>query len=216
MSWQLCSIHPTLKAISTCWTWAFSAYNCCFFSFCHILSPGLFFCATLHSGGRHMTLVSDGYSLNRARENGSFAKSNDLDGWTRNVGLLWGTGYGRSLLERWARIIHSTFVTRNLLIDSHWIGTQDLPLEYNTWLLFRQVVDVILLKSVMHCQYFIADSHELAVIFWPIACLPLRPSEYLRTFHCLSIYWGQPYTNILRFMSTDVPQMDWGNRTHWV
>ena len=25
---------------------------------------------------------------------------------------------------------------------------QDLPLEYNTWLLFRQVVDVILLKYV--------------------------------------------------------------------
>jgi len=28
---------------------------------------------------------------------------------------------------------------------------QDLPLEYNTWLLFRQAVDVILVKYVSPC-----------------------------------------------------------------
>jgi phosphatidylethanolamine N-methyltransferase len=87
-----------------------------------------------------------------------------------------------------------SFDVSNLLIPVKWIiclsrslTAQQLPLEYNTWLLFRQLVDVILLKSVLSsCQRSVTDM-AASVTSWLTVCLPLRASECPKDSHFLSM-----------------------------
>lgn len=59
---------------------------------------------------------------------------------------------------------------------------QELPLEYNTWLLFRQAVDVILLKFVAVYISCCPTLISLVAISWRTACLPFPASESPRVF----------------------------------
>lgn len=73
-----------------------------------------------------------------------------------------------------------SFSRLTVLLLTH--GLQELPLEYNTWLLFRQVVDIILLKyvTIRYPEKRIPDLAFLAlVISWHIVCSLLRASVFL-------------------------------------
>lgn len=64
---------------------------------------------------------------------------------------------------------------------------QELPLEYNTWLLFRQAVDVILLKFVT-LSVPPPPSNSSVAISWPTACLRFHASESLRVCRFLFMF----------------------------
>lgn len=96
-----------------------------------------------------MMLGSVGCSLNKVRRNGSLEKSRGEDGLMLTGVRLFVTGLETNSPARWARIILSTLVKFLILYNIILTAEQELPLEYNTWLLFRQAVDVILVKSVL-------------------------------------------------------------------
>ena len=66
----------------------------------------------------------------------------------KSADQLSGSGFVSNLRIKWEKITLSMWVclfaqsssTSNITLK------KDLPLEYNTWLLFRQAVDVILVK----------------------------------------------------------------------
>ena len=68
----------------------------------------------------------------------------------KSAALAFVTGFGTNLLARWGRTTLSmcVYLLDDLLADAN-LFDQDLPLEYNTWLLFRQAVDLILVKLVV-------------------------------------------------------------------
>ena len=64
-----------------------------------------------------------------------------------NVNQQLGTGFVNNLQIRWEKTTLSMCAYSHLfrtIIATHF--EKDLPLEYNTWLLFRQAVDIILVK----------------------------------------------------------------------
>lgn len=70
---------------------------------------------------------------------------------------------------------------------------QELPLEYNTWLLFRQAVDIILIKCVSILAICFRSSLTICfpAISYPSVCSHLPASAYRQDSPCLFMCCGE-------------------------